>query len=319
MKSVLPALPPRSWTTRSRSASETANRRDCAGEANAGWQRFGRTARRIEPTPETAPSETNAAVPAARLKSLTVVLAAALASACTFEAGRGFATLESVELETRFEPGEHAVEGGVLTDLGYLVRLDTITLELSELELATFDAEPAGAPADEPAHCHDANCEPESEAEPEPEPEQRAEGEVVAILPVDRGVDVLGEERLVLTQVEPSSELGEVHLEQAELRVGRIELSGVVSEGGLTAEVPLSVSVDLDAHVTAAVDVAVTHDGPEHLSLHGALALEGALFDAIDFAADDSFAVDDDDERAEALRSALTEALHLGFELEPHP
>jgi hypothetical protein len=245
---------------------------------------------------------------------------AALASACTLEAGSGFATLESVELETRFEPGDHAVEGGVLTDLGYVVRLDTVTLELSELELATFDAEPAGAPADEPAHCHDANCEPESEAETETE--QRAEGEegeVVAILPVDRGVDVLGEERLVLTQVEPSSELGEVHLEQAELRVGRIELSGVVSEGGLTAEVPLSVSVDLDAHVTAAVDVAVTHDGPEHLSLHGALALEGALFDAIDFAADDSFTVDDDDERAEALRSALTEALHLGFELEPHP
>jgi hypothetical protein len=249
-----------------------------------------------------------------------VVLVTLLASACTFEAGRGFATLESVELETRFEPGEHAVDGGVLTDLGYVVRLDTVTLELSELELISFDAEPAGAPSDEAAHCHDANCEPESEAENEHDEGAEGEaGDVVAILPVDRGVDVLGEESLVLTQVEPSSELGEVHLEQAELHVGRIELTGVVSEGGLTAQVPISVSLDLDAHVTAAVDVAVTHEGPERLSFHGTLALEGALFDAIDFASDDGFAVDDDDERAEALRSALSEALHLGFELEPHP
>jgi hypothetical protein len=249
----------------------------------------------------------------------STLLLAALASACTFEAGRGFATLEAVELETRFEAGEHAVDGGVLTDLGYVVRLDSVTLELSELELVSFDSEPAGAPSDEAAHCHDANCEPESEAENEHEEHAEEEGEVVAILPVDRGVDVLGEESLVLTQVEPSSELGEVHLEQAELHVGRIELSGVVSGGDLTAQVPLSVSLDLDAHVTAAVDVAVTHEGPERLSFHGTLALEGALFDTIDFASDDSFAVHDDDERAEALRSALSQALHLGFELESHP
>jgi hypothetical protein len=249
----------------------------------------------------------------------SVLLLAALAGACTLDAGRGFSTLESVELEAHFEPGEHELEGGVVTDLGYLVRLDVITLELAELELATFDTG-AETPTNEHGHCHDATCEAESEtnAEHEERPE-RAEGDIVVSVPVDRSVDVLGGEQLVLTQVDPSPELGEVHLEQAELHVARIELSGVVTDGGLASELPLSVDLTLDAHVTAGMDVAVTHEGPEQLSLHGTLALEGALFDGIDFALAEDFDVNDGDERAEALRDALTDALHLSLSPEPHP
>ena len=122
----------------------------------------------------------------------------------------------------------------------------------------------------------------------------------------------------LLTRVDPSPELPAVHLERAELHVGRVELRGSVSANGLDADVPLSVSLDLDSHAAAELDVAVDAGGPEHLALHGRLALEGPLFDRVDFAEVETFSVDDDHESAEALRSALAAALHLSLLPDEH-
>lgn len=250
----------------------------------------------------------------------TAFVLAALSAACTLDPGRGVARLEAVELEAQFTPGERELDGDMLTDLGYVVRLDAIGVELFELELATFDREATEAAAGEHDHCHDATCDAESaENEAHEEHAEDEAAEVVATLPVDRDVDVLAGDSLRLTRVEPTPELTAIHLERAELHVGRIELSGSVGGGALTAEIPLAVSLDLDTHAAAAIDVAVAHDGPEHLSLHGTVSLEGPLFDGIDFAATGGFHVDDEDEGADALRSALAASLHLSLETEGHP
>lgn len=245
----------------------------------------------------------------------TALLLAAFTSACTLDAGQGFSTLESVELETHFEPGfEREVEGGVLTDLGYVVRFEAIGVELSQLELATFGGESAEPPANEDEHCHDEACEPEEASE-----HGAGAARLVARLPVDRSVDMLESERLVLTRVEPSRELGQMHLAQAALHVARLQLSAVASEGGLAGHVPISVDIGLDAHVMARLDVAVTHDGPEHLALHGALVLEGPLFDGIDFSTSAGFDLNDEHELAAPVRGALLDALHLSLAEEARP
>ncbi len=245
----------------------------------------------------------------------TALLFAALTSACTLDAGQGFSTLESVELEAHFEPGvEREVEGGVLTDLGYVVRFEAIGVELSQLELATFGGESAEPPGNEHEHCHDEACESEDASE-----HDAGVATLVARLPVDRSVDMLEGDRLVLTRVEPSRELGEMHLERAELHVARLQLSAVASEGGLAGDVPISVDMELDAHVTARMDVAVTHDGPEHLTLHGALVLEGPLFDGIDFSTEARFDLHDEHELAAPVRGELLDALHLSLAEEARP
>jgi len=242
---------------------------------------------------------------------------ALLGSACTLESGRGFATLESVELHAHFEPGaEQGDDGAVLTDLGYVVKLQSIRVQLFALELVTLDHEAEPAAAGE--HCHDECAETGDGEQLEPHAEGE-EARAVATLPIERSVDALASEELFLTEVKPSRELPQAHLERAELGVGRIELDGSVSDGDLTIEIPLSVAVDLDAHLESELDVAIAHDGPEQLSLHAELSLERALFDGIEFGAAESFTLDDDDERAETLRSAILGALHLHVAPEGHP
>lgn len=242
------------------------------------------------------------------------ILLALLGSACTFESGRGFATLEAVELHAHFEPG---ADGGVLTDLGYDVRLEAIHVELHALELASGEHEAEPATEDEHEHCHDV-C-PDDEGEPPEAHAEEGEPAAVATLAIERSVDALAGEELFLTEVAPSRELPEAHLERAELGVGRVELVGSVVYAEPGTEIPLAISVDLGTHVASELDVAISHEGPEQITLYAELSLEATLFDGVDFAASESFEVDDEDERAEALRSALAAALHLHVAAEGLP
>jgi hypothetical protein len=256
-----------------------------------------------------------------------VVLAVALSSACTLGPGRGFATLDAVELDARFEPGAaRDVDGAVLTDLGYLVELDSFELEIDRFELQTladsgeslrFDEAnpPQGYDLCHGGHCHaeDGSLVPYEEIEAELAGGVAAFS-TLATLPVERVVDLREGEGLRLSRVEPSRELPEGHVRRAALHFTRVTLSGRVSEGGLETPLPLTVSLNVDARTTGALDLPIDRDAPGRFLLQAELAFDGTLLDGIDFVnTAESVDIDDpDDERAARLIDALTDT---AFEL----
>jgi hypothetical protein len=253
---------------------------------------------------------------------MKAVFLAALASACTLEPGQGFATLEAVELDARFEPGAaRDLDGALLTDLGYVVELDSFELQMARLELQTR-AESGETARFEPAnppegyelchggHCHadDGSLVPYEAIEAELAGGVAAFG-TLATLPVERVVDLREGERLTLVRVEPSRELPEAHVRRAALHFSSVTLSGSVREGGLEAPIPLSVSLSMDTLTTGALDMPIDRDEPGRFSLRAELAFDGTLLDGIDFASIASpVVIDDPDEpHAAPFVDALTD------------
>ncbi|HMR10666.1 MAG TPA: hypothetical protein PKA88_33040, partial [Polyangiaceae bacterium] len=93
---------------------------------------------------------------------------ALLGTACTFERGTAYASVESAQLDVRFDPGAARDLGGntVLTDLGYAVHVSSFTLDIGDLslqELKSSGSESQGSfdPANPPpgySSCHGGHC-----------------------------------------------------------------------------------------------------------------------------------------------------------------
>jgi hypothetical protein len=215
---------------------------------------------------------------------------------CTLDAGHGFATIESARLSVEFEPGiARDLAGATLTDLGYVVSLDRLTLHASELVLLELDIGAAQSfdPANPPpgytlchgGHCHAADGRLVDYAEVELELAGRSAGlKQLATVPVGQDLDLLAGADVRLTRVEPSRELPQATISEIGLVIAGFSGVGRVSGGGLLEPVPLTIELVLRATLEGSTRIAISRDGPETLRLTAALALDGTLFDGIEFA-----------------------------------
>jgi hypothetical protein len=261
--------------------------------------------------------------------SFTAVAAIAALVGCTFEDGKGFATLESASLSARLEPGaaRDLGNGVVLTSQGYRVALTRASLGVEAITLNELREGSASSGSFDPAHpppgyslCHGGHCHAEDGrlvdyADIEAELAGRgARFEAVARLPASRTFDLLAEQTAALDTVEPSRELPQALITQLSLGIERLELEGSVTggpEGGglgqssaaLVVELPIGSSID------AGMSLAIDRDEPGAFSLGAALAIDGTWFDDIDFALLQNAArieiVDIESEPAVALASSL--------------
>jgi hypothetical protein len=222
-------------------------------------------------------------------------IVAALAG-CTFTHGTGWVTLEAVELEAAFVPGEarDLGDGAVLTDLAYTVTLEELwlgldTVALQELQGGSGDV--SFDPADPPEGyglCHNGHCHHEdgrlvSYDEIEAElAGGNARWVAVAELPIDAEVDLLAGELLTLDQVLPSAELPLSNLGRLELGVTGLQLLAEVTGEGLEP-IGLSAELSFTDSFTADLDLPIDRDQAESLGLELALEPGGDLFDELDF------------------------------------
>jgi hypothetical protein len=219
------------------------------------------------------------------------------ASACTFDDGSGFATLERASLAARFEPGAREVApNAVLTDLAYQVALSKLTLRVEQLSLegrSDTPAEPSFDPEDPPVGfflCHDGHCRTEDgrvvsyEAIEAALADRAAAFAVVAALPIEQEIDVLAAPTLALDRVEPSAELPQATLGRAALALRGLSISGSVTGGTLAAPLAFELDVAPLGSSSQTLDFVIDRDAPETLALSADVELDGTLFDGIDFA-----------------------------------
>ena len=266
------------------------------------------------------------------MKKLITAITATTLSACTFDDGKGFATLETASLSARFEPGpaRDLGNGAVLSDLGYQVSLTHAALTTEELALNELRG---GAGADvsfDPAHpppgyslCHGGHCHAEDGrlvdyAEIEAElAGGAARFYPVARLPAAHAFDVLAGETVALDVVVPSRELPRVRLTQLSLSIARIEIEGSVTGGpqggGLgTNTATLLIALPIESSIDEGLSLSIDRDQPGAFTLAAALEIDGTLFDGIDFSALQSAArieiVDRESPAGIALAGALIES-----------
>ncbi len=235
------------------------------------------------------------------MKRLLIAVLALGSAACTFDAGHGFATLEAATVSARLEPGPARDLGDrtVLTDLGYWVAIDTASWELAQARLLATSGKSGGGsfdPANPPAGyslCHGGHCHADdgrlvSYADIEAE---LAGGSVVlspvVTLPLGEPLDLYAKDAAALPRFEPSRELPEAQITQAEARFDRFALVATVSKGPSGAELaaPVPFSAELPAvDLSHSFAYSIDRHAPAHLRLALGVTLDGTLFDGIDFA-----------------------------------
>jgi hypothetical protein len=176
---------------------------------------------------------------------------------CAIEAGEGFATLEAGELRAAFVPGDarDLGDGAVLSDRGYRVQLRELSVHVDEFALLELQ----GAGVAEVVHVH-----------------------------VDEELDLLKDERVVLERFEPTGVLGLGTLARAELRVTRVAVSAVATDGERGEPVEIAAEVELAETVATALAARIDRDVPERISPHVDMHLDATLFDGVDFGAGDA-------------------------------
>ena len=115
----------------------------------------------------------------------------------------------------------------------------------------------------------------------------------MALLPAARAFDLLAGQTAALDLVVPSRELPQARITQLSLSLDRLELEGSVTGGpaggGLGENsVALAVALPIRASIDAGMSLLIDRDEPGAFSLAAALEIDGTLFDAIDFAAQES-------------------------------
>lgn len=232
-----------------------------------------------------------------------LLLAALLAlpatlTGCTFTPGTGFATVSGASLGASFAPGARgSAEDGVLTDLGYAVTIDILSLELGDADLMELqgDGDVTFDPADPPpgyALCHNGHCHADdgrlvSYAEIEAE----LAGDSAEFVPI---VSLLGGQEFDLlaptaieATVSPSTELPMADMSQLEFGATRLLLEGTVTGGPEGAELdpPIDLVVDLEltAPFAGGIDFVVDRESEPSIELAIQLTIDGTLFDDIDF------------------------------------
>lgn len=234
--------------------------------------------------------------------------------ACTFEDGRGFATLRSARLHVGFEPGSRQLDEELVTDLGYRVRIAEFDLEVDAVALEERVSAADATPTD--LLCHGGHCHGEDDThvdEHEVEADDAgtpARFVAVATFPVHRALDVLEHASVSLDVVEPSRELPRAAIRRVAVDVASLRLSGTVTGAALEADdVPFSIALAPGPHFDGATVLDVSHEGPTDLRLALSWIADGALLDGIDWAAlahAGTITIDDvDSAPAHAITTAL--------------
>lgn len=209
---------------------------------------------------------------------------------CALGDGSGFATVSSAALEASFAPGaaRDLGDGAFLTNGGARVRLETLEVELGEVELSAVVAGGGGTfdPANPPAGygtCHSGHCHRDDGALiPYEEIQAELAGgaatyRAIVRFPLEKTVDLLAGEVIALEAIEPSRELPETTLARATLHLHALMVVGEV-EGGARFETELPLETTLSAVLSEVLD----RDGKAELNVRVKLALDAALFDDVD-------------------------------------
>jgi hypothetical protein len=254
--------------------------------------------------------------------------------ACTLEAGHGFATLVPGHLEARFAPGRarDLGEDAFLTDRGYRVHLETLTLNAAELELLELRASSGGGvvasfdPANPPAgytHCHGGHCDADDGSLVSYEDVQArlaggASGyEPIVTVPIDAELDLLRGERVRLREFLPSPELPRSTIARLEIEATRVRMQGRIEGGGLQEPVELVVDVPSGEPIARTLSLEIDRDGPEELVLDVTAQVDATVLDGVDLAslaADGTVLIDAESAAAEAITAWL---VHTEIAFEP--
>lgn len=246
----------------------------------------------------------------------TALAAGTLATACTLDAGQGFATLKEGELHMALELSEaRELEGGAfMTDLGYRIAPRELTVRAGHVMLLTQRAEGASTDA-EPSLCHGDHCHGEDgsliEEEHASEEEGAAQYAPIVEAHLDRELDLLEGEHAALTAFEPSAELPEGTLDRLEIELVELRIRADIEGGELSEPAQLEVDLPLGVALRKAVSLAIDRDGPEEVQLDVTVHFDASALDGIDFASqasDGTLAIDEDAPESEALLAWLARA-----------
>lgn len=242
----------------------------------------------------------------ALVASLTGALAAALApAACTFEDGRGWATLRAtaaaeLTVDEAHAPDAAAEEAGAtfVTDQGYPVQVTELTARVVAVELletasgagsggeaAPFDpaSPPPGYTLCHAGHCHatDGRLVSYEDIEAELAGGGGASGPVaVATLAAD------GDPQLALDAAAVPLgpwETDSVSLSAAALGVRAVRLSGRVTLDGEAVPLEVTLADDADLALRGAVTERLGQDGVSEATLHFVVALPASWLDGVRF------------------------------------
>lgn len=256
------------------------------------------------------------------LATLGLLALGASATACTLDAGHGFATMVEGELHAQFVPGRarDLGEGAFLTDQGYRVRLRVARLHATQLQLLELRGQTgsAGSASFDPANpppgftlCHGGHCHADDGSLPTYEEVQamlagaEARFEPLVTMPIDRELDLLGGERVVLDDFAPSAELPRGSIDRAEIEVTHLRLEGQLEGGDLQNPVDLVIDLPLTEPIAETLSARIDRKGPGRIALEAALRFDATMLDRLDLAQlaqDGSLAV-------EANNSPVAEAL----------
>ena len=245
------------------------------------------------------------------MRRLALPLLALALSGCAWDAGHGFSTIDSAAVGASFEPeSARRLDGSVLTDLGYVVTPEELSLEIERVDLDTL-AGAGEAQAFDPAqppegytlchggHCHalDGRLVPYEEVEAELAGGAAAFQRVVS-LEVGQELDALSNETVAAPPA-PSAELPETELRRARVAIGAAHLRLVATGAELGIEtVELDADLPLALRPSASLDFTVDRDAPERVRIAVQVSYGARLFDGVDFAALGSggVALDDPDD-----------------------
>jgi len=239
---------------------------------------------------------------------------------CALDPGHGFATVEAASLEGRFEPGPaRGLDGGFLTDEGYAVTLDLLTLDVESIgfdELRTA----GGGEAFDPAHpppgytlCHGGHCHAEDgRLVPYAEVEAELSGgggfARVVTLGAAAVFDLLDSAKRPLSDAVPSNELPRTSLRRIVVRARTVEVRGAVESEVLTPPRELDLTLAGAFEVASPFELAIGDEGLGAIELDVTLELDGTLFDGVDFAD-----LPDEELQTSAVDGALGAALLTGL------
>jgi hypothetical protein len=244
----------------------------------------------------------------------------ALAPACAFDAGQGFATMIEGELHMALEISEERElgDGAFMTDHGYRIEPRELSVEVEHIVLFERAEQGASPEPIEPAVCHGDHCHAEdgSLVDIDDHGDEHEAGSEAALSPLvevhlDRSFDVLEAEDASLTEFEPSAELPETRIEQIEIELTELRLRATVEGGQLTEPIELEIELALDVPLTKAVSLAIDRDGPEELALHVTVHLDATALDGLDLASladDGALVIDGDSPESAALIEWLERA-----------
>lgn len=219
---------------------------------------------------------------------MTRALIVLLCSACTLDAGTGFATLSEATVEARLEGGSTQA-----TDLGYQVTFTRFELVVDHVVLE----EQTGVERESAGHAHD---------EEEPSEAEGASSYVpIAEVHIDAAVDVLGGETVASDEVEPSAELPLATVSRVSVQITALRIEATVQDAG-----SISMDVPVSGMLSAAAPLAIDRDGPRLIDLEVTIPVPDGLFDGIDFAT----ATADPDETAHRI---LETAMSVSFGAQP--